>query len=129
MNLLQQVKTNLSEILSESTAYGLPKVFKSKRVFFRIYWLAVIILGSIATIYFTVESINSYLKYEKIPKTEIKDENPKIELHVEKPVRWINQTDVITLEGFGSYIFGTEDNKDMMGSIFPFKYFKDANFE
>ncbi len=56
-------------------------------------------------------------------------ENPKIELHVEKPLRWINQTDVITLEGFGSSIFGTEDNKDMMGSIFPFKYFKDANFE
>ena len=55
--------------------------------------------------------------------------NSEISLQVEKPLRWINKTDVFTLEGFGSYIFGTEDNKDMMGSIFPFKFFKDTNFE
>jgi len=55
--------------------------------------------------------------------------NSDIVMHVDKPLRWINKTDVFTLEGFGSYIFGTEDNKDMMGSIFPFKIFKDSNFE
>jgi hypothetical protein len=56
-------------------------------------------------------------------------DNSDIVMHVEKPLRWINKTDVFTLEEFGSYIFGTEDNKDMMGSIFPFKFFKDSNFE
>jgi len=71
MNLTKEIKSNLSEILSESTAYGLPKIFKSKRIFFKLFWLAVIIAGSILTIYFTNESISNYLKYEKISKIEI----------------------------------------------------------
>jgi hypothetical protein len=71
MNLLKEIKTNLSKILGESTAYGLPKVFKSKRIFFKLYWLAFILFGSIASIYFIVDSIQNYLKYEIIPKTKI----------------------------------------------------------
>ncbi len=71
MNLFQEIKKNLIEILSESTAYGLPKMFKSKHIFFKIFWLAFILFGSIASIYFIIDSIQNYLKYEVIPKTEI----------------------------------------------------------
>jgi hypothetical protein len=71
MNLLKEIKTNLSKILGESTAYGLPKVFKSKRIFFKLFWLAFILFGNIASIYFIADSIQNYLKYEVIPKTKI----------------------------------------------------------
>jgi hypothetical protein len=76
MSLFQEIKTNLCEILSESTAYGLPKIFKSKRIFFKIFWLAFILFGSIASIYFIIDSMNNYLKYEVIPKIEIIHEIP-----------------------------------------------------
>ena len=72
----QEIKNNLSEILGESTAYGLPKIFKSKRIFLKIFWLAFFLMGSIASIYYIVQSINSYLLYEVIPKIEIINENP-----------------------------------------------------
>jgi len=56
-------------------------------------------------------------------------ENSEIIVHVEKPLRHVNRTDVFTLEGFGSYIFATEENLDERGSIYPFKYFQDPGFE
>jgi hypothetical protein len=48
---------------------------------------------------------------------------------LENPLRHVNLTDVFTLEGFGSYIFATEENLDERGSIYPFKYFQDPGFE
>lgn len=56
-------------------------------------------------------------------------ENSDIHLHVESPLRYVNRTDVFSLVGLGSYIFGTEENLDERGSIFPFKYFRDLSFE
>jgi hypothetical protein len=56
-------------------------------------------------------------------------ENSEIIVHVEKPLRHVNRTDVFTLEGFGSYIFATEENLDERGSIYPFKYFQDPGFK
>ena len=75
MNKFHEIKTNLSEILGESTAYGLSKIFKSKRLFFKIFWLAFILFGSIASIYFIFNAIQNYFKYEVIPKIEIIHEN------------------------------------------------------
>ncbi len=71
MSKFEKIKTNLSEILAESTAFGIPRIFKSKRNFFKIFWLAFFLIGSVASIYFTVKSINNYLEYEVIPKMEI----------------------------------------------------------
>jgi len=73
--MLPEIEANLAEILGESTAYGLPKLFKSKRFFFKIFWLAYFLTGCIASIYFTVDLLNSYLEYEVIQKTEIITEN------------------------------------------------------
>jgi len=75
MNKFHEIKTNLSEILSESTAYGFSKILKSKRLFFKIFWLAFILFGSIASIYFIFNAIQNYFKYEVIPKIEIIHEN------------------------------------------------------
>ncbi len=56
-------------------------------------------------------------------------ENREIIVHEQTPLRYVNRTDVFTLNGFGSYIFGTEENLDERGSIFPFKHFRDPGFE
>jgi len=69
--LVEEIKINLSKILAESTAYGLPRIFKSKRSFLKLFWLTFFLLGSIASVYFTAKSINNYLEYEVIPKLEI----------------------------------------------------------
>jgi len=69
--LVEEIKINLSEILAESTAYGLPRIFKSKRNFLKLFWLVFFLLGSIVSVYFTVKAINNYLEYEVIPKIEI----------------------------------------------------------
>jgi len=63
---LQRLKNNLSELLSESTAYGLPKIFKSKRMFFKIFWLIYFLLGTIFCIYFTRKTIDNYYQYEVV---------------------------------------------------------------
>jgi hypothetical protein len=71
MLVIEKIKINLSEILAESTAYGLPRIFKSKRNFLKLFWLAFFLLGSIFSVYFSVKAINNYLEYEVIPKIEI----------------------------------------------------------
>ena len=76
MEFYQIIKNNLSEILAESTAYGLPKIFKSKRLFLKLFWLVFFILGSIASIYFTIQSANNYLKYEVIPQISKISQDP-----------------------------------------------------
>ena len=76
MNLFQEIKTNLSYILGESTAYGVPKIFKSKRNFFKIFWFIFVIFGCISSIYIIYNSINNYLKHEVIPQFEFINENP-----------------------------------------------------
>jgi hypothetical protein len=73
---LKQIKRNLAELLSNSTAYGVPKIFKSKRVFFRIFWLAFFLIGFTVSVYFIYDAINNYLEYEVITKIESKYEQP-----------------------------------------------------
>ena len=36
--MFSTLKKNLSEMLSASFAYGVPKIFLSKRLFFKIFW-------------------------------------------------------------------------------------------
>ena len=77
MQFYEVIKSNLSDILAESTAYGLPKIFKSKRLFLKLFWLLFFILGSTASIYFTIQSINNFLRiYEVIPQISKISQDP-----------------------------------------------------
>lgn len=62
----QKIRTNISEMLAESTAYGLPRIFKSKKIFFKIFWFAFFILGMITSFYYIIKAINNYLEYDVI---------------------------------------------------------------
>ena len=57
MNLNQKKKTmsekriikNLTEMLSDSTAYGLPKIFRSKRLVLKLFWFAFFLMGFVTS--------------------------------------------------------------------------------
>jgi len=76
--MISNLKENLSEILSDSHAYGLPKIFRSKRFFLKVYWFVFLIMGSLASIYYTVDAVNSYLQFDVITLTESRYEQPML---------------------------------------------------
>jgi len=72
----KQIKKNLVELLSDSTAYGVPKIFKSKRPFLRKFWLTFFLVGFFVSIGFIHEAIINYLDFEVITKIESIYEQP-----------------------------------------------------
>jgi len=72
----QKIKTNLSEMLAESTANGLPRIFKSKKIFFKIFWFSFFILGNIASFYYIIKAIDNYLVYDVISRRTTIYKNP-----------------------------------------------------
>jgi len=67
---LKIISENISEMLSQSTAYALPKVFQSKRIFFKIFWMLYFIGASFVTIWFVLSAISQYYDFEVL--TQIK---------------------------------------------------------
>jgi len=70
------ISKNLSEILSQSTAYGLPKIFQTQRIFFKFYWLIFFIGGSCVSIWQIINIVNSYYEYTVVTKIETKYQQP-----------------------------------------------------
>jgi hypothetical protein len=68
---MKTIAANLAKLLSESTSYGLPRIFKSKRIILKIFWLVYFLIGSIATIWFILDTINNYLEYDVVSRIRI----------------------------------------------------------
>jgi len=64
------ISKNLAEILSQSTSYGLPKIFQTKRMFFKLFWLIFFIGGNCVSIWQIIKVVNSYYEYSVITKIE-----------------------------------------------------------
>ena len=45
----QKIIENLTEMLSDSTAYGLPKIFRSKRLVLKIFWFVFFLMGFVTS--------------------------------------------------------------------------------
>ena len=67
-----------SEIFNNITVYGVSKLLKRERLFSKLLWLSFIFISSAASIYYTWDAINSYLKYEVITKIESKYQQPML---------------------------------------------------
>ena len=78
MKKMSKLKNNLSEMLSDSTAYGVPKLFHSKRLFFKLFWLVFLFMGSGASVYYIWDAIKSYYDFEVITKIESFYEQPML---------------------------------------------------
>ena len=75
---IKEFSINVAHMLSDSTAYGVPKLFRSKRLFYKLFWLAFILMGSGASAYYIWDAINSYYDYEVITKIESVYEQPML---------------------------------------------------
>ena len=51
---------------SDSTAYGLPNLIRSKHTFQKIMWLIFLALATSASVWYTVNLITNYLEYEVV---------------------------------------------------------------
>ena len=66
----------LKILVSDSTTFGLPNIVKREGIFSKIFWLIFVLLGTIASIFFTIETLNDYFEYETITKIEYKYQHP-----------------------------------------------------
>ncbi len=70
------IENKLKDLVNESTAFGIPNLFRRKRILNKIFWFMFVILGTAASIVFTIQVSNDYFEYETITKTEYKYQQP-----------------------------------------------------
>ena len=70
--LADEIKKIVRDFSLVSTAHGLPNIFKSKRLFNRLFWLFFVLSSSIISCYFIYLSVLAYFEYDVITiiKTE-----------------------------------------------------------
>ena len=68
----------LTKLLKDSTAYGVPNIFKRDKIFLKIYWLIFVLLGTSVSSYYTFATIINYFKYDVVTKIESVYEQPMI---------------------------------------------------
>jgi hypothetical protein len=73
---LGMISKSLSEILSQSTAYGLPRISQTKRIIFKFFWLIYFIGGSCVSIWQIIKAVNNYYEYTVVTKIETKYQQP-----------------------------------------------------
>jgi len=64
--MLNEVKIECVELAKGSTAYGIPNLLRSKRLFNKLFWLCFLLLGSAVTSFYIYESVNEYLSFEVV---------------------------------------------------------------
>ena len=62
--MLNKMKEEIKELLLGSTAYGVPNVVRSDRLFNKILWILFLVGSSCATCFYVHEGILNYFSYE-----------------------------------------------------------------
>ncbi len=76
MILIKTMKKEISEKLLGSTAYGLPNIIRSRRLFNTIYWIFFFIMSLIGASYYIYSDIIDYFNYEVVTVIESKYDQP-----------------------------------------------------
>jgi hypothetical protein len=63
-------------MLKTSTAYGVPHLFRSKRMFNRIFWLCFLVMSTIVSVYYVYAEIMEYFKYEVVTTAKYEYNQP-----------------------------------------------------
>lgn len=75
-SLKQKIKKKSAELLAASTSHGLPNVFRTQRLFMKVFWLGLFIISTVSGVYTVFETVQSYLKYEVVTKIDVITEVP-----------------------------------------------------
>ena len=67
----EKIKQNIVELLSSSTAHGIPNMIKTSSILFKIIWSIVFILSTCAGSYFVIDSTLDYLKFQTVTNIKV----------------------------------------------------------
>ena len=62
----KEISSGILELLHGFTAYGIPNLFKSKRLFNRVFWIGFLFASAATAAYYIYESLLSYLSYDVV---------------------------------------------------------------
>ena len=68
--MVVSLKKKLKQLLSDSTANGLPNVFKREGFLNKIFWLTFSLLATSLSVYYTLDAIIDYLNYNFVTQIE-----------------------------------------------------------
>jgi hypothetical protein len=74
--VFEKIKLKSKELVMASTSHGLPSVFRTKRIFFKIMWLSLFIISTLLGINTVIGTVNTYLNYEIVTKIDVITEIP-----------------------------------------------------
>ena len=61
---MKKIKDIVIPIVDSSTIHGLPNIFRSKQLIIKLIWLLSTTFSLVACVFFIVQSISNYLRYE-----------------------------------------------------------------
>ena len=71
MKKKEKIKQNVKELLSSSTAHGIPNIVKTSSILFKIIWSIAFILSTCAGSYFVINSTLDYLKFQTVSSIKV----------------------------------------------------------
>lgn len=71
VKISEKIKDSTVELILASTSHGLPSIFRSKRICFKVMWTVLFISSFSVCTYFVTSSILEYLNYEVVTSIEL----------------------------------------------------------
>jgi hypothetical protein len=65
---IEKIKKRTCELLEVSTSHGIPNIVRSKNIFIQVIWCLFTILATFLGLYFVIDSVLEYLKYNTVSK-------------------------------------------------------------
>ena len=72
----EKIKHNLTELILSSTSHGLPSVFRTERIFFKIMWFIFFLISLSIGLWTIVSSILDFLNYDVVTQVDVIYEIP-----------------------------------------------------
>ena len=73
---LTRIRRNLANLFEESTAHGIPRVFKTKRNFLKVMWLCFSIVSISLGVYMLIKTVLDFHSHETVSQVKIIYERP-----------------------------------------------------
>ncbi len=108
------LKKNLKQLLSDSSAYGLPNIFKREGFLNKTFWLIFSLLATAASVYFTLDALNDFLSYNLVTQ---------IENYYQQPLQFPK----ITICDDGTKANANQETVEYFDGKFPIDSIKECN--
>jgi hypothetical protein len=75
---LKECKTIINDTACESTAHGIPHIFKRKNLIIKTFWILCTLAATGVCSWLVTKSVNDYLNYDTVTLTQVIDEVPTL---------------------------------------------------